>query len=145
MAPIDEPNLYLTHFLDLLNHDPLSQLDLSAPSRKTVAGVLIFLVASVAQHICHQYLASLPKYTLPQHPFFRSIVCPHYTAECLIYLSITVLSTPRGQSLNKTMFTGLGFVVVNLGVTADSARTWYTRKFGQNQISGRWRMIPYVF
>jgi len=105
----------------------------------------LFLLASVVQYKCHKHLASLKKYTLPEHPFFQATVCPHYTSECLIYVAIAIAAAPGDRLLNRTVLAGLGFVVSNLGVTADSTRKWYVEKFGKEKLEGRWRMVPYVY
>jgi 3-oxo-5-alpha-steroid 4-dehydrogenase 3 len=105
----------------------------------------LFLYGSIAQHSCHTYLASLKKYSLPQGRLFRSIISPHYTSECLIYLGLAIVGAPRGQLLNKTIATALFFEVINLGITAETTRVWYSEKFGAKSIEGRWRMIPYVY
>ena len=105
----------------------------------------IFLFASGIQHDCHVYLSSLKKYTLPTHPAFRNVVCPHYTAECVIYVCLAFLAAPRGQIVNKTILTGLVFVVVNLGVSAGISKQWYIEKFGKENVEHRRRMIPYLY
>lgn len=120
-------------------------MELSQPSMKTLVGFPLFLLASGIQHICHKHLASLKKYTLPQQLFFQSIVCPHYTSECMIYVAIAIVAAPQGYVLNRTVLAGLGFVVSNLAVTADSTRKWYVEKFGADKLAGRWRMVPYVY
>jgi 3-oxo-5-alpha-steroid 4-dehydrogenase 3 len=105
----------------------------------------IFLCASGIQHDCHTYLASLKKYTLPVHPAFLSIVCPHYTAECMIYVCLTFMAAPKGQIVNKTVLSGLIFVVVNLGVSAGISKDWYIGKFGKENVQHRWKMIPALY
>lgn len=118
------------------------------------------------QHDCHAYLASLKKYTLPAHPAFDMIVCPHYFAECVIYLALAIMSAPRGRGvvLNTTMVTGLLFVGSCLGCSSLMSREWYEGKFGRHTVEreflflspfskflslisllGQWNMIPYVF
>ena len=106
-----------------------------------------FVVASLKQHKYHRYLYSLRKYTLPDEHSFRLVVAPHYTAECLIYVSLSLLSAPYGHNINRTMFCALIFVFVNLGVTADGTKRWMLSKFPdrQDDIRSRWRMIPMVF
>jgi len=116
-----------------------------APSLKSFVGLLTFFMASGVQYDCHEYLASLKKYSLPQHPFFRAIVCPHYLAECLIYLSLSVIAAPRGSVLNMTMFAGLILVGVNLGVSARINREWYGKKFGDKAVKQKWNMIPLLY
>lgn len=91
------------------------------------------------------YLASLPKYTLPVHPMFQLVVCPHYMAECLIYLSLAFLAAPNGDMVNMTIFTALVLVSVNLSISASTTKEWYVRRFGKEEVKARWKMIPYVF
>lgn len=117
----------------------------SAPSLSTFLGIAIFLLASGMQHDCHAYLASLKKYTLPEHPAFQSVVCPHYLAECLIYLAFAIVAAPSGQVFNWTMLSAMIFTAVVLGVTADGTKLWYEQKFGKERVGSRWRMIPWVY
>jgi len=65
--------------------------------------------------------------------------------ECLIYLSLAMISAPKGALLNKTMFTALVFVSTNLAVTASTSKEWYEKKFGKDAVAGRWKMIPYLY
>ena len=129
----------------MILNGPLAKVQFSRPSVKTLVAVTMFCLASLAQNVCHVHLASLKKYSLPEHPFFRSIICPHYTFECVIYLAIAIQSAPEGQLINGTVLAGLMFVGSNLAVTADSTRKWYAEKFGEKAIANRWRMIPYIF
>lgn len=87
----------------------------------------------------------MKKYTLPEHPAFLSTLCPHYFAECLIYLALSLIAAPRGHAVNRTVFCALVFVIVNLGVTADGTKNWYEQKFGKDKVASRARMIPFVF
>ncbi|OJJ70590.1 hypothetical protein ASPBRDRAFT_128170 [Aspergillus brasiliensis CBS 101740] len=116
-----------------------------APSLRTFVCIPLFLITSGIQHDCHHYLFSLKKYTLPTHPIFSRIVCPHYTAECVVYLSLALLGAPKGEVVNKTLLSALVFVVVNLGVTAANTKHWYLRKFGEESVRERWNMIPWVY
>lgn len=115
------------------------------PSFRSFVGILVFLLASGIQHDCHVYLASLKKYTVPDHPVFHRLVNPHYLAECLIYLALSVVAAPPGCIINRTIFCALTLVSVNLGVTADGNKRWYEQKFGAESVKGRWRMIPFVY
>ncbi|EAW08191.1 putative 3-oxo-5-alpha-steroid 4-dehydrogenase [Aspergillus clavatus NRRL 1] len=115
------------------------------PTLRTFLCLPIFLFASGIQHDCHHYLFSLKKYTLPTHPMFRAIVCPHYTAECAIYLSLALLAAPQGEWVNKTLLSCFAFVIVNLGVTAAISKQWYKQKFGPEAVKGKWNMVPGVF
>ena len=130
----------------LLTRDSIaSSIAPSVLSLKAMIGIPIFIMASGVQHDCHAYLASLPKYTLPVHPLFQTFTCPHYTAECLIYLSLAFISAPQGALLNRTMFTALVFVSANLTVTAAMSKEWYEQKFGKELVAHRWIMIPGLY
>ena len=115
------------------------------PSLRTLCCLPIFLISSGVQHDCHNYLANLRKYTLPKHPAFKSLICPHYTAECVIYLSLALIAAPSGTVINLTLLSTLFFTVVNLGVTADDTRDSYMRRFGKSEVQSKWRMIPWVW
>ena len=138
----------MRHLLGTLTSEDLtpSHFQLSkAPTLRTMICLPLFLFASGLQHDCHEYLFSLKRYSLPNHPLFRLVVCPHYTAECVIYLSLALLAAPSGRWINRTLFCALVFVVVNLGVTASITRRWYARRFGEDAVRMRWRMIPWIY
>ena len=132
---------------NLVRLNPL--LSPAAISRKPLdwLTVLMFVIESVDQHNHHLYLASLRKYSLPDADAFKQVIAPHYTAECLIYLSLALLDAPRGRFLNRTMLCALIFVVVNLGVTAERTKTWMLDKFPErrNDIQKRWHMVPLLY
>lgn len=115
------------------------------PSKTVGVATVVFVLASAKQREFHRHLASLKKYTLPHDSWFRHIVCPHYTAECLIYLSLSLVAAPAGKMVNQTVFLGLVFVAVNLGATAAGTKRWYGEKFGEATVRDKWRMIPFVF
>ena len=142
----------------------LSYYDLAfkfTPTLRTIFSVLLFMLASGFQHDCHAYLAYLKKtkskaddgkenddadeYKLPTHPAFQALLAPHYTAECLIYLSLALVSAPQGELVNMTMGCAFAFVTVNLGVTAGATRSWYEQRFGPEAVRGKWRMIPPIY
>lgn len=97
------------------------------------------------QHRCQRYLSGLKKYSLPDAGMFRHLVCPHYTCECLLYLSLAAVAAPEGSLYNQTLACGVLFVSVNLGVTAGGTRKWYVDKFGADKMESRWNMIPLVY
>ncbi|KPM37297.1 hypothetical protein AK830_g9267 [Neonectria ditissima] len=113
--------------------------------RKMSSAMALYFFACLKQNECHRYLASLKKYTLPTEGWFRFLICPHYTCECLIYLVIAWGSAPPGQLFNKTILCGLLFVAVNLGATGFGTKKWYVEKFGADKVAGRFIMIPFVF
>ena len=116
-----------------------------APSLKTFIGFPLFAFGSGIQFDCHAYLASLQKYSLPKHPMFRVLICPHYFAESLIYLALVIVAAPEGQLVNRTLASALAFVVVNLGITAKKTRTWYALKFGEQNLVDRYNMVPFIY
>ena len=105
---------------------------------------LIFLLASTVQHHTHVYLSKLEKYTLPVLYPFDQIISPHYTAECMIYFSLAVLAAPPGSVINRSLFSAMIFVCVNLGVSADITKSWMLQKFPDQsqEVERRWRMFP---
>lgn len=150
----------------------LDDIAVTGPDLRTFASVLLFILASGIQHDCHAYLASLKskpapspptnpvqinerrrdesnesgRYKLPDHPAFAYLIAPHYTAECLIYLSLTMVAAPQGGVwVNLTLACALVFVVVNLGATADFTREWYRGRFGEEAVKGKWRLVPFVW
>ena len=123
----------------------VSRISFSAPSLRTILNIPIFILASGIQHDCHSYLASLPRYSLPVHPLFNTFVCPHYTAECLIYLSLAFISAPNGAWINQTMLSAFIFTSVNLSITASSTKDWYAMNFGEEKVASRWKMLPGVW
>ncbi|KAL1840097.1 hypothetical protein VTJ49DRAFT_792 [Mycothermus thermophilus] len=118
--------------------------DYEALLKMVVAG-RVFLKAWVGQYRCHKHLAGLKKYSVPDAGMFRHYICPHYTCECLIYLSMAVATAPHGSLCNRTLLCAAIFVAVNLGVTAWGTRKWYAQKFGPSAVEGKWNMIPFLF
>ncbi|KAL4927955.1 putative 3-oxo-5-alpha-steroid 4-dehydrogenase [Aspergillus undulatus] len=137
---IEGAGTVLTHQLSLADFNLTSRF-----GGRTLLSLPIFIIASGLQHDCHHYLFSLEKYTLPTHPMFSRILCPHYTAECMIYLSLALLAAPQGETVNKTLLSAVFFVAVNLGITASTTRQWYKQKFGEAAVKGKWNMIPLIY
>lgn len=108
-------------------------------------GVALFSLGWLKQYECHARLASLKKYTLPSQGWFRYIVCPHYTSECLLYLGMSIITAPPDRYFNLTVLLGLVFIVVNLGTTASGTKAWYEHKFGRDQVAAKWKMIPFLW
>ncbi|KAH6653914.1 hypothetical protein BKA67DRAFT_658253 [Truncatella angustata] len=115
------------------------------PSVKELIGLSSFLLAWSMQHRCHKHLSDLAKYSLPNRGMFRYLICPHYTCECLLYLSLAIVAAPEKQLFNKTLLCGSIFVATNLGVTAAGTRNWYAGKFGEEMIIDKWNMIPLIY
>ena len=107
------------------------------------------LVAHYLQHSYHVYLYRLRTqragYRLPAHPLFPNLLCPHYTCEVAIYMLLSLLAAPKRGTVNLTLLSATVFVLVNLGVTAAGTKEWYAGEFGNAEVSGRRRMIPWVW
>ncbi|KAI0416681.1 hypothetical protein F5X98DRAFT_177461 [Xylaria grammica] len=114
------------------------------PFFKSMTASLVCLIAWFMQYKCHRHLAGLKKYSLPEDGLFRYLVCPHYTCECLLYLSMAIVAAPEGQLYNRTLACAVLFVSINLGVTSNGTKLWYEEKFGK-KVQGKWKMIPVVF
>ncbi|KAH8708511.1 hypothetical protein GQ44DRAFT_731474 [Phaeosphaeriaceae sp. PMI808] len=123
--------------------------DRSPNSWATITLVPAILTAHVLQHSYHAYLYRLRTenkgYQLPSHPFFPDLLCPHYTCEIAIYVFMSFLAAPEGRLVSWTLMTGMIFVVTNLGVTANATKEWYVRKFGQDKVGHRRKMIPLIW
>ncbi|PKS10262.1 hypothetical protein jhhlp_002012 [Lomentospora prolificans] len=124
-------------------HTSLENADV-APPFWTLFPLVSFSMASKQQQEAHKHLASLKKYTLPTAGLFRYLTCPHYTCECIIYVTLATVAAPRGSTFNPTLIAALFFVVSNLGATARSTKKWYIEKFGREKVP-RWSMIPFFF
>ena len=101
------------------------------------------------QHSYHAYLYRLRTenegYQMPEFPVFPDLICPHYTCETIIYLLLSFLAAPKGETVNWTLLSATVFVAVNLGVTAMGTRGWYLQRFGEKKLRGKKRMIPWVW
>lgn len=84
-------------------------------------------------------------YKQPTHPAFSALLCPHYTAEILIYVAVAVNAAPTGEWINWTLGCAVVFVGVNLAITAYGTREWWVKRFGEESVKGRWRMVPFVY
>jgi len=112
---------------------------------KALLGVTLFIVASIVQNRAHARLASLTSYQIPPGKLFRHVLCPHYTAEIIIYLCFAILAAPQGKLLNGTMVAALVFVVANLSVTAVGTRQWYLKHFDAADVGRRARLVPFLW
>ena len=107
--------------------------------------VMGFIWFSKRQHDIHVHLASLQKYSVPVHPSFDKIICPHYYEECKLYMCLELMATPPRAWVNWTMLCALIFVAVNLGITADVSKTWAVGTFGSERIKNKARIMPDVW
>ncbi|KAH6850182.1 hypothetical protein B0I37DRAFT_413597 [Chaetomium sp. MPI-CAGE-AT-0009] len=125
--------------------NPTSYTDDAQSLIKMGVALPAFLFAWVNQYRCHKHLAGLKKYSVPEGGMFDHYICPHYTCECLLYLSMAIATAPRGVWCNRTLVCALIFIAVNLGVTASGTRKWYAEKFGIGAVANKWNMIPFLF
>lgn len=119
------------------------------PMPWTVAGVLLFVYASVHQYRCHAILARLKKehkgYAIPRGDWFERVVAPHYLADILVYAALCLVN--RGRNL--TYLCGLVWTTVNLSVTAGESEAWYQKTFGDPYKAAfprkRWVILPGLY
>ncbi|KAG9511057.1 Polyprenol reductase [Fragariocoptes setiger] len=114
-----------------------------------VIGVLLFIWSSFVQFESHQILANLRKdksgrvithqHSIPRGKWFDIVSCPHYMAEILIYLSISIVL--GGQSLTWWMV--FLFVITNQLIVGKFNHNWYTESFKDYPKSRR-AVIPYL-
>lgn len=112
-------------------------------------GVILFLWSSYIQFDSHRILANLrkntkgriytTKHSIPRGKWFELVSCPHYMAEIMIYLAITIVL--GGRSLTWWMV--FGFVALNQIFVGKFNHTWYLKKF-KNYPKTRRAIVPYV-
>lgn len=96
----------------------------------------------------NQLRASNSGYQLPDfrpYSWLPDLLCPHYTCEVLIYLSLSLIAAPAGRVVNWTVLAATVLVAVNLGVTASGTKVWYEKQFGKKKVRHRKRMVPWVW
>ncbi|KAL0210743.1 hypothetical protein P9112_009041 [Eukaryota sp. TZLM1-RC] len=98
------------------------------PFNITVVLTIFFIFISFIQFSCHLCLSRLKKYTLPSMLWFRSLVCPHYSAEITIYFLIIFYFS---ESLNSLALPLLVFVFVFIN------RIWETK------LSKQWMILKF--
>jgi len=108
-------------------------------------GVLVFLLASWWQASSHRALAKLrsvgseERYRVPASGAFRLLLCPHYSAEIVIYFALYCVRPSVLQGLV------LVWTVVNLTITARKTRDWYIRQWPHHEfLRHRWCILPFL-
>jgi len=118
---------------------------ISSSDSSVAVAVILFIIGSAIQAICHVTLANLrpnkagPTYAIPEGKFFDYVSCPHYFGEIIIYMSFVILT--RGQS--KLAWLIFCFVVENLTYSAMKTHSWYMMKFKEYPPS-RKALIPFI-
>ena len=132
-------------FLPVLLSTPTTEQSWSTPAQ--APWILLALWAQYQQHRHHVILANLrsnnntpaTRYTLPRGGWFRSVACPHYTAELVLYVALTMLD---GSSFR--LWVVLPWVVTHLGQSAWHSHQWYRGTFG-NEYRVKYALIPGVW
>ena len=114
--------------------------------RVAFSSIALFVTSSIWQFQVHCILASLRPSSIkaaylappPSSLSFQLFLTPHYTAEILVYLAMTLFAK------NWTMFMALIWVVTNLGVSAGETRKWAHTKFDGKEW-GQWNLIPFIY
>lgn len=84
-------------------------------------------------------------YRLPVGGWFRFVTCPHYLAEILIYLAFAILLEMQKEHSAHNRFRHfvlLGWVAINLTVSALSNHQWYTEHIPNHTQLGRKAIVP---
>ncbi|NXG46685.1 PORED reductase, partial [Psilopogon haemacephalus] len=115
-----------------------------------VAGVAMYIWASLHQHRCFVILAKLRKnksgsvvslsHKVPSGDWFERVSCPHYLAELLIYISM-------GLALglhNLTWWCVVLYVVFNQALAAALCHEFYQQNFSSYP-KHRKAFLPFVF
>ncbi|ODV97629.1 hypothetical protein PACTADRAFT_140345 [Pachysolen tannophilus NRRL Y-2460] len=109
---------------------------------RIIFSILLFIIASIDQHINHVHLSKLVKYSIPRFGLFKLCCCAHYFDEILLYLSeFIILMTDR------TAFVILVWVLVNLSVSSNETFKFYQKKSKEQgkKYTVRYRIIPLVY
>ncbi|XP_054754777.2 polyprenol reductase-like [Lytechinus pictus] len=112
-----------------------------------IAGLLMFIWASLHHHRAHVIFASLRKtkkdvsrHMIPQGDWFDYVSCPHYFAECLIYASLGVIL----GGYHTTWWLVLAFVFSNQIAASTKVHRWYQDKF-ESYPKERKAFFPFLF
>lgn len=112
--------------------------------------LILFALSSFFQWRVHKYFFAVNErreedngrkiYCLPAGPMFSLVCCPHYLAEILLYISLSLL-VPSICTAALVLW-----VTSNLCVVGRNQYLWYERQFGDKATSKRWNaVIPYVW
>lgn len=114
-----------------------------------VIGIILFLCSSYIQFDSHRVLANLrkdsagrivtTKHSIPRGFWFNLVSSPHYMAEIMIYLSLTIVL--GGKSLTWWMV--FLFVITNQTIAGIITHSWYNKTF-KDYPQSRLAIIPYV-
>ncbi|OQR82035.1 hypothetical protein THRCLA_11195 [Thraustotheca clavata] len=111
-----------------------------------ILGGILFLIASVHQMCCNLILTNLKlssngAYGLPTGDWFELTWSPLYLTEILIYISFAIMSNFQHNNLLLIAL----WVLVNQGISADRAASWYLKTFPKAKEYNRAKLIPFVW
>jgi len=114
-----------------------------------IFGIAIFVWSSAMQFRSHAILSSLRKdnrgrvvtyqHSIPRGDWFELVSCPHYFAEILIYLSLSVVLSGK----STTWWMVCCFVVTNQIIVGLFNHRWYAETF-DNYPKTRKAVIPFL-
>ncbi|XP_004349349.1 hypothetical protein CAOG_02599 [Capsaspora owczarzaki ATCC 30864] len=120
-----------TSFTGLTSFADWYALGMAALTWRRLLAIELFVIASYHQFQCHRILAGLRTsrsqasgYFMPHGDWFEWCGSPHYLAEILVYLSLSIMMAGATDSV-LCFFT----VVVNLSQGARLADRWYRTHF----------------
>jgi len=121
-----------------------------------LVGIFLFIYGSVHQNRCHRILSGLregktgtppnvDRYSIPCGGWFDSLSCPHYTAEIILYVGLSMVSSPICLDTKQwIMWLVVLAVLSNLAVGAEMNHRWYLNRF-MKYPTGRFALIPNIF
>ena len=110
-----------------------------------ISGLLLFLYASFHQYKCHVILANIRtdhkdgRYALPKGDWFELVTNPHYFAEILLYIGISMVQGFR----NVWTIAPVLSTTLLLLIGAKLSHEWYKEKYGD--VQRRRALIPYIY
>lgn len=107
----------------------------------------VFVWAWLHQFRAHKIFARLKRengnrHVVPSGDWFEYVSCPHYLAECIMYLMVSLI---LGFPHHRTMAIVLIWVVSNQIEVARMSHNWYREKFRDSYPPSRKALIPFVF
>jgi 3-oxo-5-alpha-steroid 4-dehydrogenase 3 len=82
-------------------------------------------------------------YGIPRGGWFERVSCPHYLAECVLYLGLCVAHASDDATRTRSALAMLLAVFANLALAARRNHAWYLKNMPEYP-RDRWAMVPYV-
>jgi 3-oxo-5-alpha-steroid 4-dehydrogenase 3 len=117
-----------------------------------IAGLGLFIFASVHQHRCHGILRALRtgrahnarrkvRYRVPRGDWFELVSSPHLLAEIVLYSGLVLLAAPAPRKF-PGVWLALVTTVANLTYSALNSHAWYRLHFGDHYPKQRKALLP---